>query len=336
MSEAMTPTDEAPPASDIRQRLRFRPRRHLLTREPTRFEASGRRILNRAAATVVVGGMIIAGISWAFAGQLLALDVRALGLLIGILLVGIGLVAPVEPGQRKLLFGVLIIALGIISIPVAFGGYVVGALVTIIGGAMLVAYEPPTESVKILVREADHTRRLLAFVVDFAVAFAAHRVFFFMAGWFFTSTINVVIAWIIVWFLVVVEPSILTRRTPGRLLVSIRIGEPEEGNRGPGVNTAIREGLRGLIAVASLFFVLGAALRNNLQIGLGLVALVIVILGVFVFESFDLLNRLSRTVVIHDEIVEADSASETSPAEEETSSSEEETSETTASTSTAP
>lgn len=275
----------------------------LARREATPAESSGRRILNRAAATIIVGGLIIGGISLAFSGSLLAADVRILGLFIGIVMVGVGATSVIEPGSRKLVQGVIVIALSIVAMPVALGGYVIGSLVGIVGGAMLVGYEPPTTAMTVRTEPAGYPRRAVALLVDFMIAFLVQRILYLFMGWFFTNTLNVILTWIVVWFVAVIEPSILFRRTAGRLLVSTRVIDADDGGRPPAGNAAIRELLRGAVAIGGLFLVAGATLQTSLNLGRGIAMILVLGALVALAEGFGLLDRVSQTTVGHDRIL---------------------------------
>jgi MFS family permease len=275
------------------------------TRPATELEASGRRILLKAAAMVILGGLIIAGVSAMFSTSLFAPDIRMAGLFMGLVVAGIGLVSVVDPDTKKMIHGVIAIAIGVVAMPIALGGYIIGSLAAIVGGAMLVAYQPPDGPLAVEVEHASYPRRLLALLTDFVVALVVQRILYFIAGWFFVNTLNVMLSWIVVWFLVVVEPSILTRRTVGRLLVSTRVADVSSADRATTVGTIVRESIRGVIAIGAMFMIAGATLQSSFRVGAGLLMAVIVVGLVALFEGFGLLDRLSGTAAVYERIVPA-------------------------------
>ncbi len=276
----------------------------MTVREPTSREASGRRTLIRAAVTIVIGGVVIAVVSAAFGSRLFAADARILGLFTGMTIAALGLVAPIGPTSRKMVIGVLVIVLSLISFPIALGGYVFGSLTAIVGGAMLVGYVPPIPPVRVETQAASYVRRLVALLIDFAVAFVFQRVLYLLAPPFFTNTFNVVVSWILVWLAVAVEPTILTRRTPGRLLLSLRVADWRTGRRSSTTGAAVRELMRGFVAIGTLFAVWAATLRETLNEGRGLMMLLVACGLVALAEAAELMGRVTGTISAHDVLVQ--------------------------------
>lgn len=273
-------------------------------RTATGSETSGQRILTRAAITTALGGGVIALVSAAFGTRMFAADARIWGLFCGLAIVALGVLAPVGADSRKLVHGAIVIVLGIVSFPIALGGYVFGAIATIVGGAMLVAYEPPVGQVSIQTERAGTIRRVAALIVDFAVAFVAQRILYLLAGSFFTNTVNVVMSWLIVWFVVAVEPAILSRRTPGKLLLSIRTADWRTGHRSSTWGAAVRETIRGAVVVGTLFAVWAASLRDSFEGLRGLLMLLVIIGLVALAEAADIVGRLSGTMSAYDVVVD--------------------------------
>jgi hypothetical protein len=285
----------------------------LQIRQATEAEAKGTKVLARAAVTVLIGGLIIAGISAAFSTNLFTADIRAAGLFIGLVMAGIGLISLVDPGGRKLVPGVIVIALAVVALPVALGGYLVGSLTAIVGGAMLVAYEPPTGPMMVQAEPAGYPRRALALITDFLVAFLLQRLLYALAGWFFVNTFNVLVSWVVVWVVAVVLPSILTRRTAGRILASTRVADLQGGNRSTATQAIIRESARGVIAIVTLFMVLGAVLQDSLLVWRGAAMVVVLGLLLALAEGFGLLDRIARSTSVHDRILPSPTSDAASP-----------------------
>lgn len=288
-------------------------------RAPTPREASGGRILARAALTAAVGGMIIAGVSAAFSSRLLALgpDARFLGVFCGLLIVALAGVAVIgsggggTPGATagpRTALGAVIVVVAIISFPAAFGGYVVGAMVSIVGGAMLVAYQPTDGAVEVLVERAGVFRRGVALVVDFILAFVLHRILFLLVPFMFRQTLTVLLMWALVWFVVAVEPAILTRRTPGRLLMSLRLADLRTGHRSATHSAIIREVIRGLVSVGTFVITLKSLLKFDVELLRAFTTLAGSLAVVYVLELTRTVDRLSAAITVHESIVPSSSA----------------------------
>ena len=281
---------------------RFDPDRELAHRGASTLEASGQRMLLRAGFTAVVGGAIITLVSMAFGPRFFTTDVRALGILVGLAIVAMGAIAPIGSDSRKTVPGALIIVAAILAFPIAAGGYFIGSIVSIIGGSLLIAYEPPTDDVRIVVRRAGRIRRITALIVDFVVAFFVQRIMFWIAPDFFSNTFNVVVAWAFAWLFVAVLPMMLTRRTPGRILVVLRLVDVDDAERSGFINALAREVIRGLLAIGSFFLLVRAILGDGLEFGqFAITALVIAAAG-FAIERFNILDRVSNSVCVYDAI----------------------------------
>ncbi len=276
--------------------------RELARRDASAAEATGRRTLVRAAFTCVVGGGIITLVSMAFGPRFFTNDVRALGILVGLAIVALGAVAPIGTESRKTGLGALIIVAAILAFPIAAGGYFIGSIISVIGGSLLVAYEPPPSDVEVTVRRAGRVRRATGLVVDFVAAFVAHRLLFALAPDFFTSSVNVVVAWAFAWLAVAVVPTMWTRRTPGRVLVVLRLVDVVDAARAPFGRALLREALRGVVAIGGFLVLARALLGDQLAVGrFALAALVLAVIGL-ALERLHVLDRLTGTVSVYDEI----------------------------------
>lgn len=269
-------------------------------RAPTDAEATGRRILLRAAFTAGIGGAIISLFSFAFGPRFFVADVRALGILSGLVIIALACVAPIGAESRKTALGALIIVAAVVAFPIAAGGYFVGSIVAVIGGALLVAYEPPSDEVEVVVRPAGRIRRFVALAVDFVAAFALHRLLFAVVPSFFSTTVNVLVAWAFCWMIISVVPTIWTRRTLGRILVVLRLADPHTADRADPMSVLARELLRGVIAIGGFFLVLRVALGDELRVVPAMLAVVALALVGFAIERFRVMDELTGAVSVYD------------------------------------
>lgn len=277
--------------------------RILSTRAATATEASGKRVLTRAALTSGFGGSIIAYTSMAFGPRFLASDVQILGIFIGLTMLGLALVAPLHPQSPKTAIGVFVVAGAIAAFPIAAGGYVIGSIVSVIGGSVLIAYEPPPPQVHVVVYRAGRIRRVTGLIVDFIIAFAIQRVLYLLLPAIANTSAYVYLSWVLAWFIAAVIPTLLTRRTGGRILVVLRVASRHTGQRAPAMKTLIRELLRGAIILTSFFALAAATLGTSLDYApsLGMIA-VLAVVG-FVGERFFVMDRLTGTASVYDDIL---------------------------------
>lgn len=302
----MTTAHAQPPSVMDRLRWLFQPeyRDLVICRRPARpEEISGRRTLVRAGFTTAVGGAIITLTAFAFGPRFFASDVRAFGLLLGLVMIGLGATAPLDPGSRKTTTGVMVVACAIVAFPVAAGGYFVGSIVAVVGGSLLIAYEPSTDVFQVRVHRAGWVRRQTALMVDVVAAFVVQRVMYSLVPDFFETTVNVIVAWAFSWLLVAVLPAMWMRRTPGRILLALRVVEPRSGERSGFGAALTREVVRGIVAIGSVMVLLRALLGADLRILRFLAVLSGLVLVTLVVERFRLVERLTGTVSSYDAIV---------------------------------
>jgi hypothetical protein len=101
----------------------------------------------------VIGGLFIlgGGLIFAIVGAVLALfgfwsGLFLLGIVVGFLTLIVGVLMIVVPSAHSL-WGILAIVFALVSIPVAIGGFVIGFLLTFIGGILALTWKPPTPTV---------------------------------------------------------------------------------------------------------------------------------------------------------------------------------------------
>lgn len=275
----------------------------LAVRPASATEQSGRRYLARACGVTAAGGVVITALTSGIFANLSDSLVGTTGMVIGLALIAIAMVAWFDAGTRKLGPGAAAIVLGVVSLPFAFGGLIVGALCCVIGGAMLVAYEPPTGTLVVETRRAGWLQRSVAALVDFSLVLGLQIVL----GRFVpgvdngrspSNTVSVLVAWFLCWTLAVLVPTLMVRRTPGRLLVGLRLVDSVTGRRLDSVPAVARELARGALTIG-VFLTVARTFSNNgfwpamLVAWVGLVLLVVTV-------WFDLLDRATGSTVGHD------------------------------------
>lgn len=104
-----------------------------------------------AAALTIIGGLFIigGGLVFAFIGAIFAIfgilsGFFLLGLLVGALTLLMGLLMIVAPSGH-VVWGALAIVLAIVSLPLALGGFVVGFLLSLIGGVLALRWTQPVD-----------------------------------------------------------------------------------------------------------------------------------------------------------------------------------------------
>jgi|SRR5580658_984099 hypothetical protein len=93
---------------------------------------------------ILLGGVIFALLGAVFAIFGVVSGIFLLGLLAGLLTIIMGFLMIVAPSGHTV-WGVLAIVLAIVSLPVSFGGLVVGFLLTLIGGVLAVRWKRPAQ-----------------------------------------------------------------------------------------------------------------------------------------------------------------------------------------------
>lgn len=93
---------------------------------------------------VLLAGLIIAAI-----GAALTFFIGGIGALLGVAAIVVGLLIIVfaimlhSRPEQHVIWGALLIVFSIISLPVSLGGFVIGFLLTLIGGILAVVWHPP-------------------------------------------------------------------------------------------------------------------------------------------------------------------------------------------------
>jgi hypothetical protein len=95
---------------------------------------------------VLLGGLVFALVGVLFAVFGLVSGVFLLGLLVGFLTLLVGVLMLAVPSGHTV-WGILAICLALASIPVALGGFILGFLLTLIGGILAMTWKPPVERV---------------------------------------------------------------------------------------------------------------------------------------------------------------------------------------------
>jgi len=101
----------------------------------------------------IIGGLFIlgGGLILAIVGAIIRLfgfwsGFFLLGLLIGFLTLLVGILMIVVPSAHTL-WGILAILFALVSIPAALGGFVIGFILTLLGGILALTWRPPTPPV---------------------------------------------------------------------------------------------------------------------------------------------------------------------------------------------
>jgi len=93
---------------------------------------------------ILLGGFVFALIGAVFAVFGFVSGVFLLGLLVGFLTLIVGFLMLAVPSGHTV-WGILAIVFALVSIPVAFGGFIVGFLLTLIGGILAVSWKRPVD-----------------------------------------------------------------------------------------------------------------------------------------------------------------------------------------------
>ncbi|MGL5818078.1 MAG: RDD family protein [Phycicoccus sp.] len=248
----------------------------LLVRSPTEAEAAGRPLVVRAAAAATVGGLVVAAVAAAFGPRLMIADVRAVGIGVGVLAVALG-IGPLVTGRGLgTSTGPLLLACGLVSLPVAAGGLVVGSVLLVGAGVVLASVRTAPEGARYRLETGHLPRRVAAALVDL-VATAALVVL--ASATLLNSTLaeRPVLAfavWCAGWLLVTVPTTLRWRASPGQWLVNVRLVAPS-GSETTRSRAVVRQLLRGILTVGPVLATASLALTVGL---LGAAALVLALL----------------------------------------------------------
>lgn len=275
----------------------------LAVRPATPIEHSGRRYLTRASGATAFGGAVLTLFTSGIFANLSQSMVGTTGMLIGMALIAIGMVTWVDPAKRKMPAGAAAIVLGVLSLPFSIGGLVVGALSAVIGGALLVAYEPPTGPMVVETRRGGLLQRIAAAIIDFTLVLILQITVGRLIpgvnnGTEASNTISVLIAWILCWSLAVLVPAVMVRRTLGRLVVGLRVVDLRTGGRVETVPTVIRELTRAVLTIGS--FIVCARVFSDHGFWAAMLALWFVVAATVLLEWFDVVDRFTGSTVGHD------------------------------------
>jgi hypothetical protein len=246
------------------------PGRVLAAGPATDDERAGRPLVVRAGAAALTGGVLIAVVAASFGPRFFVADVRALGIGVGVLVAALAVGALVS-GRVGASAGPVLIAAGVVAFPVSAGGLLVGSLLVVGGGVVLACVQTaPPGSVAVL--ETGHLpRRIAAAVLDVGLTvvlvllLATGVLNAAMAG----STLLVYAVWAAAWAAVTLPLALATGASPGAWLFALRLVAPG-GARAPRGRVAVRQCLRGALAVGGL--VLVASVAASLGGGAALVA----------------------------------------------------------------
>ena len=257
----------------------------------------------RAAALTALGGLLTVVVSVGMRRSgVIAFGVGDAGTIVGGLSLLLGLFMLARP-EQSLVFGGLAVLAGVVSFPMSLGGLVIGAVLTVLGGALGAAWSPASENAVLHVRTAPAARRLAALLIDgllaggLAVACSATVLHgaTTAAAWLFWPLLGVA------WLAVVLPTTLLLGVTPGKWLTRLAVvAEPDGLTTRRGL--AVREGLR--VAVLVVVSVLLVALLSQ---GPLLVAAVAVVLlgtaGVLLHVGVAPHDRLAGSTVVRREVV---------------------------------
>jgi hypothetical protein len=95
---------------------------------------------------IIIGGLLFALVGAVFAIFGIVSGIFLWGLFAGFLTLIVGLLMIAVPSGHTV-WGILAILLALVSIPVAFGGLLLGFLLTLIGGILAVTWKRPAERV---------------------------------------------------------------------------------------------------------------------------------------------------------------------------------------------
>jgi hypothetical protein len=93
---------------------------------------------------ILLGGFVFALIGAIFAVLGFVSGIFLLGLLVGFLTIIIGFLMLAVPSAHTV-WGILAIVFSLVSLPVALGGFVIGFLLTLIGGILALTWKRPVD-----------------------------------------------------------------------------------------------------------------------------------------------------------------------------------------------
>jgi Family of unknown function (DUF6114) len=93
---------------------------------------------------ILLGGLVFALVGAIFAVFGFVSGLFLLGLFVGFVTLIVGFLMIAVP-RGHTVWGVLAIVLALVSLPVAFGGFLIGFLLTLVGGILAVTWKPPVD-----------------------------------------------------------------------------------------------------------------------------------------------------------------------------------------------
>ncbi len=257
----------------------------------------------RAAVLTALGGLLTVVVSVGMRRTgVIAFGVGDAGTIVGGLSLLLGLFMLARPDQT-LVFGGLAVLAGVVSFPMSLGGLVVGAVLTVLGGALGAAWSPAPEDAVLEVRPAPAPRRLAALVIDallaggLAVASSATVLHgaTTAAAWLFWPLLG------LAWLVVVLPATLLLGVTPGKWLTRLSVVGASDASASRR-DLVAREGLRVAVLVA-----VSVLLVTLLSTGPVLVAAVAVVLlgaaGALLHVDVAPHDRLAGSAVVRRQVV---------------------------------
>lgn len=220
-----------------------------------------RSLVRRAAVAVVVGGAVLVAVATSGGPRLFAPDARLLGTGLGVLVIALAL-GPLTGGRVGSVLGPVVVAAGVVALPVAAGGFGVGSALVVGGGVVLASLRPVPDDVVVVDVPAGAGRRAVALLVDTGLTVVAMVVLAAApTGAALTSTAAVYLTWVAVWAVVTVPASRLLGASPGAWLLGARLVAGRGAGRRPSwPGLLARQAVRGLVGVGGLLGVLLLAL----------------------------------------------------------------------------
>ncbi|MGL5928878.1 MAG: RDD family protein [Dermatophilaceae bacterium] len=257
----------------------------LVVREATDAETAGRPLVIRASAAAVAGGLVVAVVAAAFGPRLMIADVRAVGIGVGVLAVALGLGPLVTGRALGTSTGPLLLACGLVSLPVAAGGLVVGSVLLVGAGIVLASVRSAPDGAHHRLETGHLPRRVAATLVDLALT----AVLVVLAS---ATVLNAALTerpvlafavWTVSWTLVTVPTALRWRAAPGQWLLNVSVLAPST-EPAPWSRAVPRQLLRGILTVGPV-------------LATGSLALTVGLLGAAAFLLALLLAVVVATVV---------------------------------------
>ncbi len=222
-----------------------------------------RSMVRRAATAVVVGGAVLVAVATSPGPRLFAPDARLLGTGLGVLVIALAL-GPLTGGRVGPVLGPLVVAAGVVALPVAAGGFGLGSALVVGGGVVLGSLRPVPDDAPVVDVPAGARRRALALIVDTGLtAVAMVLLAAGPAGAVLGSSASVPLAWAVLWAAVTVPASRLLGASPGAWLLGARLVASRgsaAGRRPTWPALLVRQAVRGAVGVGTLVGVLVLAL----------------------------------------------------------------------------